>query len=68
MSKARPSDEASPAEAGPDAKAIEAIGRALRAHYDDLVNAPLPERFLELLASLNSADESATNAGTDASG
>jgi hypothetical protein len=34
----------------PDPKAVEAIGRALKAHYADLVHAPLPEKFVELLA------------------
>ena len=33
-----------------DPKAAEAIGRALKAHYAELVDAPLPEKFLELLA------------------
>jgi hypothetical protein len=35
-----------------DPKALEAIGRALRAHYDDLLHAPLPEKFVELLSRL----------------
>ena len=35
-----------------DPKALEAIGRALKAHYDDLVDAPLPDKFLELLTRL----------------
>jgi Anti-sigma factor NepR len=35
-----------------DPKALEAIGRALKAHYDDLVQAPLPDKFTELLARL----------------
>jgi len=39
-------------EAALDSKALEAIGRALRAHYDDLVQAPLPEKFAELLDRL----------------
>jgi hypothetical protein len=38
--------------AAPDPKALEAIGRALEAHYADLVQAPLPEKFVELLARL----------------
>ena len=36
--------------AAPDPKAVEAIGRALKAHYADLVDAPLPDKFVELLA------------------
>ena len=39
-----------PAEAG--AEAVQAIGRALEAHYADLVQAPLPDKFLQLLARL----------------
>ena len=35
-----------------DTKVLDAIGRALKAHYDDLVKAPLPDRFLDLLADL----------------
>lgn len=28
------------------------IGKHLRAHYDDIVNEPVPDRFMELLAKL----------------
>jgi hypothetical protein len=28
------------------------IGKHLRAHYDDVINEPVPEKFLELLAEL----------------
>jgi hypothetical protein len=42
--------------AAPDPEALEAIGRALKAHYADLVHAPLPERFAELLARFEVAD------------
>jgi hypothetical protein len=38
--------------AAPDPKAVEAIGRALAAHYADLVQAPLPDKFMELLTRL----------------
>ncbi len=38
--------------AAPDPKAVEAIGRALAAHYADLVQAPLPDKFTELLTRL----------------
>jgi hypothetical protein len=40
-----------------DPKAVEAIGRALKAHYTDLVRAPLPDRFVELLARFKDADQ-----------
>jgi Anti-sigma factor NepR len=39
-----------------DPKAAEAIGRALKAHYAELVEAPLPEKFLELLARFKARD------------
>jgi hypothetical protein len=38
--------------AAPDPKAVEAIGRALAAHYAELVQAPLPDKFMELLTRL----------------
>ena len=44
-----------PSEAVLDQKVLEAIGRALKAHYDDLLHAPLPEKFLELLDRLEAA-------------
>jgi hypothetical protein len=34
-------------------EAVRAIGRALGAHYSDLVQAPLPDRLLQLLAKLD---------------
>ena len=40
-------------EPGFDLKPYEAIGRALRAHYDDLLREPLPQRFEELLSQLD---------------
>jgi hypothetical protein len=48
-----------PAEAGTEA--VQAIGRALEAHYADLVQAPLPDKFLQLLARLED-DKSASKA------
>ncbi len=49
-----------PAESGTEA--VQAIGRALEAHYADLVQAPLPDKFLQLLARLED-DKSALKAG-----
>jgi Anti-sigma factor NepR len=43
--------------ATPDPKAAQAIGRALEAHYADLIQAPLPDKFLELLARLNDGEQ-----------
>jgi hypothetical protein len=48
-----------PAESG--TVAVQAIGRALEAHYADLVHAPLPDKFLQLLARLED-DKSALKA------
>ena len=67
MSKAKPTADRAPTDAGLDAKALEAIGRALQAHYDDLVKAPLPDRFHELIASLDAADETAPKGSANAS-
>jgi Anti-sigma factor NepR len=38
----------------------DAIGRSLRAHFDDIANAPIPDKFLALLAELE-----AKEAGSD---
>jgi hypothetical protein len=35
-----------------NAKLQDAIGRSLKAHYDDLIHSPIPDKFLELLARL----------------
>jgi hypothetical protein len=53
MSATRTNKTEAPDIAAPDPKALEAIGRALEAHYADLVQAPLPEKFVELLARLD---------------
>jgi Anti-sigma factor NepR len=66
MSKTKPIDDRAPVDPGLDEKALKAIGRALQAHYDDLVKAPLPDRFQKLIASLDAADETATEKGADA--
>jgi len=39
-----------------DPKIQEALGRALKAHYEDLVNAPIPDRFRVLLAELEAKE------------
>lgn len=56
MNVARTSKTEAPDVAPPDPKAVEAIGRALEAHYADLVQAPLPKKFVELLAELDAGD------------
>ncbi len=52
-----------PDEASPDTKVLDAIGRALKAHYDDLVSEPVPDRFLDLLADLEKEERKAKAKG-----
>jgi hypothetical protein len=40
-----------------DPRVQESIGRSLKAHYDDLVTAPIPDRFLVLLAQLEATEQ-----------
>ena len=40
-----------------DPRVQESIGRSLKAHYDDLINAPIPDRFLVLLAQLEATEQ-----------
>jgi hypothetical protein len=47
-----------------DPKVQESIGRSLKAHYDDLVNAPIPYKFLVLLAQLEAQEQRASAGGT----
>ncbi len=54
---------AGPDFAAPDPKAVEAIGRALEVHYADLVQAPLPEKLVELLARLRVEDRASEPQG-----
>jgi hypothetical protein len=35
-----------------DSRIQHEIGKHLRAHYDDLVNEPVPDKFMELLEQL----------------
>lgn len=49
-----------------DRRVQDAIGRSLKAHYDDLVKAPIPDRFLVLLAQLEAKEQQAQpNGDTD---
>lgn len=52
-----------PSEGALDPKVLETIGRALRAHYDELVEAPLPDKFVELLQRLEVEERSAKARG-----
>ena len=40
-----------------DRKIQDAIGRSLKAHFDDLVSAPVPDRLLALLAELEAKEK-----------
>jgi hypothetical protein len=55
MSQSNASKMRPPGGAPLGSKPLEAIGRALRAHYDDLLNEPLPPRFEDLLSRLEAA-------------
>jgi hypothetical protein len=69
MSGTRKNPNAAPDVAASDPKALEAIGRALEAHYADLVQAPLPEKLVELLARLENGDRASESQGShDADG
>jgi hypothetical protein len=46
-----------------DAKVLDALGRALSAHYEDVVRAPLPDRFLDLLEELDRKERRARPPG-----
>ena len=49
-----------------DPKALDAIGQALKAHYDELVYAPLPDKFVDLLARLELEEQRAASKGAKA--
>ena len=40
-----------------DPKVQEALGKALRAYSDDIVNAPIPDKFMALLAQLEASEK-----------
>ena len=52
MTRLNPAENEAESDAALDPKVLETIGQALKAHYDDLVSAPLPQKFLDLLAKL----------------
>ncbi len=57
MKKSTPVEKSTLDDAKLDSKVLETIGRALKAHYDDLVHAPLPEKLLDLLARLEKEEQ-----------
>jgi hypothetical protein len=63
MSKSIPQDEEFPDRRDGEAKARmqAAIGRSLKAHYDDLIHAPVPDKFIELLAKLEMKEQTSAS-------
>jgi Anti-sigma factor NepR len=57
MTKSRPVDDTTLNRTALDQKVLDAIGGALKAHYDALVYTPLPEKVLDLLARLEEEEE-----------
>jgi Anti-sigma factor NepR len=53
-----------PVGAASDSKVAEAIGRALKHHYADLVDTPLPKKLVELLARFEARDGAPEERGT----
>jgi hypothetical protein len=51
----RDSDDADLPALDPKVQAM--LGRSLKAHYDDIVSAPVPDRFLLLLAELEAKEQ-----------
>lgn len=45
-----------PSRRGLDARSLERIGASLKAHHDNLIQAPLPKKFLELLDRLEAKE------------
>ena len=52
MENPKPVDETNANRAGLDQKVLDAIGNALKAHYDPLVDAPLPKKIFDLVDQL----------------
>jgi hypothetical protein len=48
-----------------NAKLQDAIGRSLKAHYDDLIQAPIPDKFVELLARLEMKERAGSTESDD---
>jgi hypothetical protein len=67
-----PKDESEDAKVSTDsrdgrlnAKLQDAIGRSLKAHYDDLIHAPIPDKFIELLARLEMKERARSTESDD---
>ncbi|MFD2236321.1 NepR family anti-sigma factor [Aureimonas populi] len=55
--------QSSAAAGGQEAGASSAIGRRLKAYYDDVASEPVPDRFMALLDALDAADSKRTGRG-----
>ena len=57
---AQPEHETAPASGGPtDLGSSSAIGKRLKAYYDDVASEPIPDRFLSLLDALDAVKSAA---------
>ncbi|WP_162243938.1 NepR family anti-sigma factor [Aurantimonas sp. Leaf443] len=52
-----------PVEPGVDLGPNSAIGRRLKAYYDDVASEPVPDRFLSLLDALDAAEAAGNDDG-----
>jgi Anti-sigma factor NepR len=57
MPHSKPIEERMLNRAALDQKILDAIGNALKAHYDGLLPAPLPQNILDLLAQLEKVEQ-----------
>ena len=57
MTKSNSTEDPTLNDAALNPKVLETIGRALKAHYDVLVHAPLPVMLLDLLAQLEKKEQ-----------
>lgn len=68
VTKFQKPDPAPDSQDGAGSEAAQAIGRALEAHYASLIKAPLPDKFLKLLARLEQDQVSPAQGKHDAHG
>jgi hypothetical protein len=54
-----------PAVSEPNPQIQEFVARSLQAHYESIVQAPVPDRFLVLLAQLEAQEKKAAEAEND---
>ncbi|WP_062227306.1 NepR family anti-sigma factor [Aureimonas frigidaquae] len=67
MDDQRKPTDGSPTDTGKDDTPLgpsNAIGRRLRAYYEDVAAEPVPDRFLSLLDALDAAEKKSKTSGT----